>query len=263
MRPLWSGSISFGLVNIPVKLYSASQDRALKFNLLEKKSLSPISYQKVKKGTDEQVDQKDIVKGYACGKGKYVVLTPEDFRRANPKKTELLDIVSFADEGEIDSKLFDKPYFVEPANKAEKPYALLRDALKKSGKVGVAKYVFHDKEHVGIIRPEGKILMLIQLRYADELREPEDLNVPGSAGYSKKELDLALSLISHLDEDFDIKEYHDTYVEELKKLIREKAKGQLKQVGPVPEVAQPTNVTDILDMLKKSLEETPEKTSAK
>lgn len=256
MRPLWSGSISFGLVNIPVKLYSASEERALKFNMLEKKSLSPISYKKVKKGTDEEVEQKDIVKGYACGKDKYVVLTPEDFRRANPKKTELLDIVSFADVEEIDSKLFDKPYFIEPAKKSEKAYALLRDALQKSGKIGIAKYVFHDKEHIGAIRPEGKLLMLIQLRYADELRKPEGLAMPGSAGYSKKELDLALSLIKSLDEKFDIADYHDTYTDELRKVIRQKAKGGLKEIKTSDEgQVQPTNVTDILDMLKKSLEE--------
>jgi DNA end-binding protein Ku len=257
MRPLWNGSISFGLVNIPVKLYSASEERALKFNLLDKKTLSPIGYKKVIRDTDTEVKQSDIVKGYACGKEKYVVLTPEDFRRANPKKTELLDIVSFADEEEIDSKLFDKPYFIEPAKKAEKPYALLRDALKKSGKIGIAKYVFHDREHIGAIRPEDKMLMLIQLRYADELRKPEGLTIPGSAGYSKKELDLALSLINHLDDPFDIADYEDTYADELRKIIRQKAKGDLKEVKTPTKEVQPTNVTDILDMLKKSLEETP------
>lgn len=256
MRPLWSGSISFGLVNIPVKLYSASQERALKFNLLHKKTLSPIGYKKVIKGTDTEVKQADIVKGYACGKEKYVVLTPEDFRRADPKKTELLDIVSFADVEEIDSKLFDKPYFIEPANKAKKPYALLRDALKKSGKIGIAKYVFKEKEHIGAIRPEDNMLMLIQLRYADELRKPEGLTIPGSSGYTKKELDLALSLIKHLDEKFDVTEYEDKYTDELRALIRKKAKGGLKEIkaSDVTEI-QPTNMTDILDMLKKSLEE--------
>lgn len=257
MRPLWSGSISFGLVNIPVKLYSASEERALKFNLLDKKTLSPISYKKVKKGTDEEVEQGDIVKGYACGKGKYVVLTPQDFRRADPRKSELLDIVSFADVEEIDSKLFDKPYFIEPAKKSEKAYALLRDALQKSGKVGIAQYVFHEKEHIGAIRPEDKMLMLIQLRYADELRKPEGLTKPSSSGYTKKELDLALSLIKNLDEPFDINDYHDTYVDELRKVIQQKAKGGLKEIAATPqEGVQPTNVTDILDMLKKSLQET-------
>jgi len=256
MRPLWSGSISFGLVNIPVKLYSASEERALKFNLLDKNTLSPISYKKVIKGTGTEVKQSDIVKGYACGKEKYVVLTPEDFKRANPKKTELLDIVSFADAEEIDSKLFDKPYFIEPAKKAEKPYALLRDALAKSGKIGIAKYVFHDKEHIGAIRPEGKILMLIQMRYADELRKPEGLSTPGSSGYTKKELDLALSLIDSLDEKFDVNDYQDTYADELRKVIRQKAKGDLKEIkAPKESTAQPSNVTDILDLLKKSLEE--------
>lgn len=255
MRPVWSGSISFGLVNIPVKLYSASEERALKFRMLDKKTLSPISYKKVATETGKEVAQADIVKGYECGKGKYVVLTPEDFKRANPKKTELLDIVSFTDETEIDDKLFDKPYFIEPAKKAEKAYALLRDALKKSGKVGVAKYVLHEKEHIGIVKFEDKMLMLIELRYADELRKPEGLTAPKTGDYSKKELDLALSLIGHLTEKFDINDYKDTYAEEIRKVIRAKAKGDLKEVKKAPAEAQPTNVADILEMLRQSLEE--------
>jgi DNA end-binding protein Ku len=256
MRPLWSGSISFGLVNVPVKLYSASEERALSFRMLEKKTLSPISYKKVIKGTDTEVEQKDIVKGYACGDGTYVVLTPADFKRANPKKTELLDILGFVEEGEIDTKLFEKPYFIEPAAKAKKAYALLRDALKKSGKVGIARYVIHEKEHIGIIKCENRMLMLIQLRFADELRTAEELEIPGSADYAKKELDLAVSLIDNLtEEDFDIKEYKDTYADELKKVIKAKGKGDLKSVS-APSEAPATNVGDILEMLRKSLEET-------
>jgi DNA end-binding protein Ku len=256
MRPIWSGAISFGLVNIPVKLYSASEERALKFRMLEKKSLSPIGYKKVIKDTNREVEQKDIVKGYECGKGQYVILEPADFKRASPRKTELIDISRFTDEDEIDGKLLEKPYFVEPAKKAEKAYALLRDALQKSGKVGIATFVFHDKEHVGILKSEDAMLYLIQLRYADELRKPEDLNLPRKADYSKKELDLALSLIEQLTEkDFDITEYHDTYAEELRKVIRAKAKGQLKEIPGTAKAPQPTQVTDILAMLKQSLAE--------
>jgi len=256
MRPVWSGSISFGLVNIPAKLYSASEERALKFHLLEAKSHAPISYKKVVKDTSKEVKQEDIVKGYELKKGEFVILEDEDFKRANPRKTELLDIVSFTDESEIDSKLFDKPYFIEPAKKAEKAYALLREALKKSGKAGVAKYVLHEKEHIGIVKFEDNMLMLIELRYGDELREPKGLNIPGKADYSKKELDLAISLIEHLSEDFDIKEYKDTYADELKKIIAQKAKGAVKVKEPVKSDVQPTQVADILEMLKKSLAET-------
>jgi DNA end-binding protein Ku len=256
MRPLWSGSISFGLVNIPVKLYSASEERALKFHMLEAKSLSPISYKKVIKDTDTEVEYDDIVKGFELKKGQFVILEKDDFKKANPRKTELLDIVSFADESEIDSKLFDKPYFIEPASKAEKAYALLREALKKSGKVGIAKYVFHDKEHIGIVKYEDKMLLLIQLRYADEIRESKGLKIPGSSDYSKKELDLALSLIDHLTEKFSIGDYEDTYTDELKKIIAAKAKGDLKEAAKAPAKVTPTQMTDILDLLKKSLAET-------
>jgi DNA end-binding protein Ku len=256
MRPLWSGSISFGLVNIPVKLYSASEERALKFHMLEAKSLAPISYKKVVKGTDKEVDYDNIVKGFELKKGQFVILDKEDFKRANPRKTELLDIVSFADESEIDSKLFDKPYFIEPAKKAERAYGLLREALKKSGKVGVAKYVFHDREHIGIVKYEDKMLMLIQLRYADELRDPKGVKVPGTSDFTKKELDLALSLIEHLTETFDIDDYADTYADELKKIIAAKAKGKLKEAAKAEAEVQPTQMADILDMLKKSLAET-------
>jgi len=255
MRPVWNGSISFGLVNIPVKLYSASEERALSFKMLDRESLAHISYKKVNKDTGKEVEQKDIVKGYECGKGKFVVLEKEDFKRANPRKTELLDIVSFTDEKEIDSRLFEKPYFVEPVGKSAKAYSLLRDALKKSGKVGVAKYVLHEREHVGILKFEDNMLMLIELRYQDELRKPEGLELPKGADYQKKELDLALSLIDQLSEKFDIADYKDTYVDELRKIIRAKAKGNLKEAPKEKAETQPTDFADILEMLQQSLAE--------
>ncbi|MBV9349506.1 MAG: Ku protein [Patescibacteria group bacterium] len=254
MRALWTGSISFGLVNIPVSLYSASKERALSFRLLAKDDLCPISYKKVCREDDKPIDQKDIVKGYEVEKGEYVVLETADFKKAGVIQTELIDIKQFVLAEEIDSKLYDKPYYIEPQKKSVKAYALLRDALKKSGKVAVATFIMRDKQHIATIRPDGNILILDQLRYADEVRDPDEIRVPAKADYSKKELDLALSLIDDLTDTFNVKEYKDTFAEELMRIIHAKAKGQLKQIKKPVERVQATDVSDILAMLKKSLE---------
>lgn len=253
MKAIWSGSLSFGLINIPVKIYSASEDRALKFKLLDKHGHCPISYVKVCKGTNKEVKYEDIVKGYEYEKGDFVILTDEDFKKASPKKTRTLDIVSFTEEKEIAPKYIDKPYFIEPDKKAEKAYVLLREALKRSKKVGIARYVFKDKEHIGLIEPEGNALMLIQIRFEDELRSGTDLHLPDTADYSKKELDIALMLISQLEEHFKASEYHDTYTEELKKVIDKKAKGKPIKVSEEKEPV-PSDMSNLMSILKESLE---------
>lgn len=255
MRAIWSGSISFGLVNIPVSLYSASKERPLSFRLLAKDDLCPISYKKVCRNDNRAVEQKDIVKGYEFEKDQYVILEPDDFKRANARKTELIDIVQFATEKEINGKLYDKPYYVEPLKKSMKAYALLRDALKKSSRVGIAKLVMRDREHIAALRPEGDLLVLVQLRYADELRDPGEINAPAQIEYSKKELDLALHLIENLTEEFKVTDFKDTFAAELMKVIRSKAKGTLKRIPEEREEVKATEVSDILAMLKKSLDE--------
>lgn len=256
MRAIWSGSISFGLVNIPVRLYSASKERALKFRMLAKDDLCPISYKKVCRDDNKVVPYEDIVKGYEYEKDEYVVLSDEDFKKAFAKRTELIDIVSFVDEDNIDSKLYDKPYYIEPLKKSSKAYVLLRDALQKSGKVGIAKFVMRDKEHLAVVRPDSSsILILDQLRFKEELRDTEDINVPSKADYSKKELDLALSLIENLSEEFDVKDYKDTFTAELRKIIEAKAKGKLKHIETKEEKLEPTDVADIMDALRRSLKE--------
>jgi DNA end-binding protein Ku len=255
MRSLWSGSISFGLVNIPVKLYTASQERALKFRMLDKKDHCPVSYLKVCRDDHKVIDAKDVVKAYELEKGDFVILEPEDFKKAGARKTDMIDIVSFANEEDIDPKYFDKPYWLEPGGKsAGKAYALLREALKKSKKVGIAKYVLRDKEHIGVIKAEEDALMLVQMRYADELHDGSDLSIPGKVAFNKKEVDLALSLVEKLTEKFEIKDYKDTYVEELKKIIKAKSKGKIAHLkGETKEKLVPAK--DILEALKKSLEE--------
>lgn len=254
MRSIWSGSLSFGLINIPVRVYSASEERALKFHLLDKHGHCPISYLKVCRGTAKEVKYEDIVKGYEYQKGDYVVLTDEDFKKAAPKKTKLIEIVSFVDESEIASEYIDKPYFIEPDKKAQKAYVLLREALKRAGKVAVAKMVLREKERIAMIKPEGRVLMLIQLRYEDELREPEGLNLPEEGAYSKKELDMALMLIDQLVEHFNASEYKDEYTEELKKVIAQKAKGKPIKVPGKDAVPVSTNMQDLMKVLRESLE---------
>lgn len=253
MRAIWSGSLAFGLINIPVRIYSASEERALKFKLLDKHGHFPISYLKVIRGTTKEVKYEDIVKGYEYQKGDFVVLTDEDFKKAAPKKTKAIEIVSFTEEKDVETKYINKPYFIEPDKKAEKAYVLLREALKKSKKAGVARYVFKDKEHIGLIKPEGNALMLIQLRFEDELRKPEDLHIPDKAEYSQKELDIALMLINQLEEHFKASQYHDTYTEALQKVIEKKAEGKPIKVSKDAEPV-PTDMRNLMSMLKQSLE---------
>ena len=254
MRPIWSGALAFGLINIPVKLYSASKDRTLKFKMLAKHGHCPISYMKVCRGTNEEVAYEDIVKGYEYQKGDYVVLTDDDFRKASPRKTKTIDVVSFVEEDEVDSRYVDKPYYLEPDAKAEKAYVLLREALRRSKKVGIATFVLREKEHMAMIRPEDNALMLVQLRFEDELRKPEDLKLPKSAKYSKKELDMALALIGQLEDHFNAKEFRDTYTEELEKVIAKKAKGKTVKVEAGEEAPRPTDMRDLMKALQKSLE---------
>jgi DNA end-binding protein Ku len=254
MRAIWNGSISFGLVNIPVRLYSAAKERALSFRLLAKDDLCPISYKKVCRDHDREIEQKDIVKGYEVTDGQYVILEPADFKKASAAKTELIDIVEFVKENEIDAKLYDKPYYIEPLKKSEKAYALLRDALKESGKVGVATFVMREKQHIATVRPENDVLILDQMRFADEIRDPEDINAPHAVKYTKKELDLAKSLIDSLSETFKVSDFKDTYTDQLMKVIKAKARGELKEIKEPAKEIKATDVSDILDALKRSID---------
>ncbi len=258
MRAVWSGSLAFGLINIPVKMYSASKERALKFSLLDKHGLSPISYMRVKKGTHEEVPYEDIVKGYEYEKGDYVVLTDEDFKQAAPKKTSTIDILAFSDREEIDPQYFAKPYFLEPDGKSEKAYVLLREAIKRSGKAAIARFVMKEKEHIAAIIPHENALVLHELRFSDELRSPKELDIPKGKDYSKQEVDMALALIGHLEKHFKASEYEDTYAESLEKFIKEKVKNKGKSPKKKPvkseELMGEGNMKDLMAMLKKSLE---------
>jgi DNA end-binding protein Ku len=263
MRVIWKGSISFGLVNIPVKMYHASRDHELKFVLLHKKDLSEIRYARICKSEDKEVPWEELVKGFEFQKGEYVVMNQEDFEKANVKKTRTIEIVSFANEDEIDPIFYEKPYYLEPDKNAESTYALLCEALRKSKKVGIAKYVIHNREHIAVLKPYHNAILLNQMRYDDEMVKLKELEIPDIGKIPAKEVDIAIKLIDHLTKPFTAKEYKDTYTEEIKEIIAQKAKG--KKIVAKGKEPKPTKVTDIMSLLKASLQapkKTPKRRSA-
>ncbi len=252
-RPLWSGSLSFGLINIPVYLYSGSKDRALKFRLLHKEDYSPVNYKKFCSADGAELSEEDIVKGYEIEKNQFVLLEKEDFEKADARKVSTIEISNFVDESAIDPIYYDKPYYIEADKKAEKAYILLREALKKSKKAGVATYVIREREQLGIIRAEDNMLILNQLRHEDEIRMPSGLNFPPAKETTKEEMEIASLLIEKLSKPFDIKKYKDTYSDALLKVIKERSKGKVpKKNGEAPKT---TSSKDVMAMLKRSLAE--------
>lgn len=249
MRSLWTGAIGFGLVNIPVKLYSATQQSDLDLDMLDKKDMSNIRFKRVNEKTGKEVAWDNIVRAYNYD-GNYVVLSDEDFKKASPEKTKMIEIAEFVEEAEVDSMFYETPYYLEPAKGGEKAYVLLRDALKKSGKTGLATFVLRTKESLGLIKVSGKALILQKIRYAQEIRASEDLKIPEAAPKAP-ELKMAISLIDQLTGKFDISKYKDTYSEQLMKLIEAKAKG--KKI-PVPEMkVVHSSSKDLMEQLKASL----------
>jgi DNA end-binding protein Ku len=254
MKPLWEGAISFGLIHIPVKMYKATDERKPDFHLVREKDLCPIQYMRVCKLTGEEVPFQDIAKSYEYQKGDYVILHDEDFKKAYAKRTETIEVVEFVNNDEINSKYFEQPYYLEPEKGAAKVYALLREALDRSKKVGIATYVLHNLEHLGVLKVENNIIILNQIRFENEFRKPEDLNIPAKENLSKKEIDIAIMLIDRLSEPFKPEKFKDTYTEEIKKVIAEKEKTgkiSIKKGGS----SKPAEVVDLLSKLKQSLEE--------
>jgi DNA end-binding protein Ku len=252
MRSIWSGAISFGLVNIPVKLYSATGENKLDFDMLHKEDLSPIRYARVCRSDGKEIPYSDIIKGYEYQKGDYVILTDEDFKKANARKTRTIDIIDFVQAEEIDVIYFERPYFLEPSQGAEKAYALLREALRQSKKTAVAKFVLRNREHLAVIMPADNVLVLDQMRFQKELRSPDGLNLPKAEIAEVKEVDMALALIDQLSENFHPKDYKDSYTEELKRVIEEKAKG--KTPAQKEQEPEPTKIPDLMQVLRASLE---------
>jgi DNA end-binding protein Ku len=260
-RALWKGAISFGLVNIPVGLYSAEDRKEMSFSMLDRRDMSPVGYHRVNKESGEEVPWKEIVKGYEYRKGKYVVLTDEDFRRANVKATQTVDIVSFVEASEIPPIYFDSPYYLAPEKRGEKAYALLREALRQSGKVGVANVVIRKRQHLAAIIPLDNILVLDTMRYHDELKARSSLDVPAEgmkgAKLNQKEVDMALRLIEEMSEDWKPQKYRDTYREDILARIKQKVKaGDTEELTEPEEEEKPqkAEIIDLMSLLKKSVE---------
>jgi DNA end-binding protein Ku len=257
MRPLWSGVLSFGLINIPIKLYSGTAGTKIEFKLLHKKDYSPIRYAKVCRKDGKELTQDDIVKGYEYQDGDFVVLTNQDLKSVNMDRSQSINVLGFVNESEIDTIYFEKPYYLEPDKGAAKAYNILRESMKKSKKVGIAKFVIHSREHLGIIKPHEKIIVLEQMRYEDELVAWDKITIPKTESPRTKELTMATSFIDHLTEHFDPSDYEDAYHAKVMKLVKQKMKGHITKIVKVKE-ATPTKSADLMAMLRESLEKAKE-----
>jgi DNA end-binding protein Ku len=254
MRSIWSGTISFGLVSVPVRMFTATESKELRFHFLHKKDLTPIAYEKVRRDDREPVDPDEIVRGFEIEKGRYVPLEDEDLDRLDIELTHSIDICDFVSLEEIDPVYFRKAYYLLPDQGAEKPYRLLVRALDETGKVGIAKVVIRNKQHLGCLRTYDGVLLLETMYYADEVRQPQALDGDlGTAKLQKAEVEMAKSLVENLSESFEPEKYDDQYRKELLELIRAKAKGQPL---PEPQEEEGGEVVDLMAALRESVERT-------
>ena len=260
MRPIWSGTISFGLVSVPVRMFPATQSKELRFHFLDKKDLTPIAYEKVRRDDRERVDADDIVRGFEIEKGRYVPLEDEDLDRLDIELTHSIDICDFVALEEIDPVFFRKAYYLMPSEGAEKPYRLLVRALQETEKVGIAKVVIRNKQHLAALRPYEEGLLLETMYYADEVRKPEALDGDtAKPKLQKAEVEMAKSLVENLSEPFEPEKYNDTYRKELLDLIRAKAEGQSL---PEPAAEEEGEVVDLMAALRESVERTKKQRKA-
>ena len=256
-RAIWKGSISFGLVNIPIALYPATRREEFKFRLLRKSDLSPVNYKRVAEKDGKEVPWDQIVKGYEYEKGKYVVLKDEDFERVDLEATQTVDIQDFVNVDEIDPIYFYKPYYLEPQKGGDKAYALLRDALEDSRKVGIAKVVIKTRQYLAGVKPEDGALVLELMHFADELADTGKLHLPKKVEVGKREMNMAKSLIDSMSSKWNPEKYRDDYREALMEVIEEKVEAGGKEIEAKPKKApKPTKVIDLVSVLQKSLEQT-------
>ena len=265
MRAIWKGSISFGLVNIPIALYPATRKEELSFRLLRRSDLSPVNYKRVAERDGKEVPWDEIVKGYEYEKGKYVVLKNEDFQRVDLEATQTVDIQDFVDQEEIDPMFFYKPYYLEPQKGGDKAYVLLRDALEKSKKVGIAKVVIKTRQYLAGVKAEDGVLVLELMHFAEELADSGELHVPKKIEPGKREINMAKALIESMSSKWHPEKYRDDYREALMEVIEEKVEAGGKEIEEKPKKApKPTKVIDLVSVLQKSLEQTgAKKTTAK
>jgi DNA end-binding protein Ku len=255
MRAIWKGSISFGLVNIPIALYPATRREELSFRLLRQSDLSPVNYKRVAEKDGKEVPWNQIVKGYEYEKGKYVVLKDEDFQRVDLEATQTVDIQDFVDQEEIDPMFFYKPYYLEPQKGGDKAYVLLRETLKKTGKVGIAKVVIKTRQYLAGVKAEDNVLVLELMHFAEELAEADKLKVPKKIEAGKREIDMATSLVKNMSSKWDPKKYRDDYRDALMEVIEEKVEAGGKEIEERPKKKAPpsTKVIDLVAVLQESL----------
>lgn len=260
-RVIWKGAVSFGLVHIPVALYPATRSDDLDFDWLDRRTMDRVGYKRINKTTGKEVPREQIVRGYAYEKDRYVILTDEDIRAANPVSTQTVDLLTFVDAAEIPFLYLDTPYFLAPDRRGEKVYALLREALTRSQKIGVANVVLHTKQHLAALIPMGPVLVLHTLRWSNEVRDWSELDVPEegakAAKLTAKEIEMAEKLIDDMSGTWDPAEYHDTFRDDILALVDRKVReGRTESVEPMEaEQAAPRtgNVIDLTDLLRQSL----------
>ena len=250
---MWKGSIAFGLVNIPIELYSAVRDHRPKFRLLHGKDQSPVSYERVCQTEGKPVGWEDLVKGYEYEKGEFVILTKDDFKTAALEKTKTIDILDFVDPEEVDDRYFETPYYLQPGKGADRAYALLREAIRDSGKMGVAKIILRDAQHLAAVEAIGDALVLTMMRFSDELADLGEFSFPKATGIRANELKMALQLIDNLAAKWDPAKYTDEYVANLMKVIEAKVKGRKPKLQ-ARETPKGAEVVDLMARLRASLE---------
>ena len=261
-RTMWKGAISFGLVHIPVGLYSATASTGIDFDWLDKRSMQPVGYKRINKVTGKEIASTDIVKGVEYEDGRYVVLSPEEIAAAFPKVTQTIEIEAFLDADEIPFVYLERPYYTAPLQRGEKVYALLREALRKSNKVGVAKVVIQSKQHLAVLIPCGRALILNLLRWGGEIRSFEQLNLPPldakAAGIKDAEMTMAIQLIGDMTQSWDADNFRNSFADQINGLVEQKASaGDIADVAKVengPSVSAGAEVLDLTSLLKRSLE---------
>jgi DNA end-binding protein Ku len=251
-RALWKGSISFGLVNIPVELHTAVRDHRPRFRMLHAKDQSPVKFQRVCIHDGRPVAWEDLVKGYEYAKGRFVVVTKDDFEAAALQKTRTVDIVDFVDADEIDDRFFETPYYMVPSKGGERAYALLRTAIRESGRIGIAKFILRESQHLAAIEVIRNALVLTVMRFADELVDVGQFELPGDEGQRKAEVDMAKALVNNLGASWDPSKYTDEYRENLLRIIQAKMKGKHVELEPAAE-PRDTKVVDLMERLRRSL----------
>jgi DNA end-binding protein Ku len=251
MKSIWKGSISFGLVNIPVKLYSAVESSSVSFDLVDPTNMARIRYKRVNENTGKEVEYGQIAKAFMYN-GEYVLLNDEDFEEAAPEKTKMIDVNQFVDEKEIDTIYFEKSYYVEPEKQGEKAYALLRDALKKSGKVGVAQFVMRTSENLTVLKPMGDVLVLSKIRFAEEVRDASELKLPSKSVVKPEEIKMAMILIDQYTRKFEIDKYKNEYANALMKVIKARASGKKGKVHKI-KPKEDAHTENLMEQLKASL----------